>query len=499
MPLSPLLFIIIPLAAAFLVVLLGRGRELLGYIFSCCSAFILLFASVSALVFVHRLPSHIFIYNIGGWVMPFGIGLVFDAFSSLMLVVVNLISFMAAVYSLRYISRYTDTWKFYSLFMLMIAGLNGVVASGDIFNMYVFLEIASISAYALVAFGTEAQDLEAAFKYAIMGAVASLFILLGIALLYSYASTLNMADLALVLAEKPHGFLVSFITALFLVGFGLKAAMVPFHAWLPDAHPSAPAPISAMLSAVVIKTLGVYALARVVFNILGMPSKALYVLMILGAVSMIAGAALAVNQRDIKRMLAYSSISQVGYILLALGIGTPLAIIGALFHLINHAVGKSLLFLNSGAVDHAAGTRDMEKLGGLNKRMPVTAGTSLIGSLSISGIPPFAGFWSKFLIIVAAAQSGHLILAFIAVIVSVITLVYYLKFQNKVFFSELLQGLEKVKEVSLSMNIVVISLAAISIVAGLMLLPSLRPLLERAADVLAMGANYKDLVMGGLR
>jgi multicomponent Na+:H+ antiporter subunit D len=275
--------------------------------------------------------------------------------------------------------------------------------------------------------------------------------------------------------------------------------MVPFHAWLPDAHPSAPAPISAMLSAVVIKTLGVYALARVVFNILGMPSKALYVLMILGAVSMIAGAALAVNQRDIKRMLAYSSISQVGYILLALGIGTPLAIIGALFHLINHAVGKSLLFLNSGAVDHAAGTRDMEKLGGLNKRMPVTAGTSLIGSLSISGIPPFAGFWSKFLIIVAAAQSGHLILAFIAVIVSVITLVYYLKFQNKVFFSELLQGLEKVKEVSLSMNIVVISLAAISIVAGLMLLPSLRPLLERAADVLAMGANYKDLVMGGLR
>jgi multicomponent Na+:H+ antiporter subunit D len=184
---------------------------------------------------------------------------------------------------------------------------------------------------------------------------------------------------------------------------------------------------------------------------------------------------------------------------LALGIGTPLAIIGALFHLINHAVGKSLLFLNSGAVDHAAGTRDMEKLGGLNKRMPVTAGTSLIGSLSISGIPPFAGFWSKFLIIVAAAQSGHLILAFIAVIVSVITLVYYLKFQNKVFFSELLQGLEKVKEVSLSMNIVVISLAAISIVAGLMLLPSLRPLLERAADVLAMGANYKDLVMGGLR
>jgi multicomponent Na+:H+ antiporter subunit D len=459
----------------------------------------LLFASVSALVFVHRLPSHIFIYNIGGWVMPFGIGLVFDAFSSLMLVVVNLISFMAAVYSLRYISRYTDTWKFYSLFMLMIAGLNGVVASGDIFNMYVFLEIASISAYALVAFGTEAQDLEAAFKYAIMGAVASLFILLGIALLYSYASTLNMADLALVLAEKPHGFLVSFITALFLVGFGLKAAMVPFHAWLPDAHPSAPAPISAMLSAVVIKTLGVYALARVVFNILGMPSKALYVLMILGAVSMIAGAALAVNQRDIKRMLAYSSISQVGYILLALGIGTPLAIIGALFHLINHAVGKSLLFLNSGAVDHAAGTRDMEKLGGLNKRMPVTAGTSLIGSLSISGIPPFAGFWSKFLIIVAAAQSGHLILAFIAVIVSVITLVYYLKFQNKVFFSELLQGLEKVKEVSLSMNIVVISLAAISIVAGLMLLPSLRPLLERAADVLAMGANYKDLVMGGLR
>jgi multicomponent Na+:H+ antiporter subunit D len=489
MQIHPLLFIAVGLAGVFLNALWGRRKKWLGYLFSCLACGALLLLSIYAMNFIRNLPGHVLIYNVAGWPAPMGIPLVFDSLSTLMLVLVNLVSLVVAVYSLNYIKRYTDNWKFYTLFLMMLTGLNGVIISGDIFSLYVFLEIASISAYALVAFGTEAEDLEASFKYLAMCAMASVFIILGIGLLYSYTSTLSMADIALVLAGKPSGLLIGFVTVLFIVGFGLKAAIVPFHAWLPDAHPSAPAPISAMLSGVVIKTLGVYALARIFFNVLGVTNRALAALLMLGLFSMALGAFLAVAQKDIKRMLAYSSISQIGYIIFALGIGTPLAVAGALFHVFNHTVAKALLFLNSGAVEYATSTRDMENLGGLKKRMPVTAATSLIGSLSISGIPPLGGFWSKLIIIVAAVESGHIIMALIAVIISVVTLVYYLKFQGKTFFGSLRASLETVREVPLSMSIAVVILALVCVLAGLVLLPQMRPLLAGATNALLPGSN----------
>ena len=187
----------------------------------------------------------------------------------------------------------------------MLAGMHGVIMTGDLFNLFVFLEIASIASYALVAFGTEAEELEASFKYAIMGSVASSFILLAIALTYGYTSTLNLADISLVLSQKGGGFLITFVSVLFLVGFGLKAALVPFHAWLPDAHPSAPAPISAMLSGVLIKTLGIYAIIRIFFNVFGTAhTPILSILMFLGVLSMLVGVILALSQWDFKRLLA---------------------------------------------------------------------------------------------------------------------------------------------------------------------------------------------------
>ena len=257
------LFVAIPLGGAFLISLLGKKikslPDIIGFVFTI-GLFVMSLISISV---VSNLS--VVVYRVGGWVPPIGICMVLDGLSSFMLVTVNLISFLVLVYSLNYIARYTDKWKFYTLFLLMIAGMNGIIVSGDLFNLFVFLEIASIASYALVAFGTEAEELEASFKYAVMGTVASSFILLGIALLYSYTSTLNMADISGVLASKPKTYLIGFISALFLAGFGLKAAMVPFHAWLPDAHPAAPAPISAMLSGVLIKVLGVYALIWIFF------------------------------------------------------------------------------------------------------------------------------------------------------------------------------------------------------------------------------------------
>src|SRR3989338_4378541 len=333
------------------------------------------------------------------------------------------------------------------LFMLMLAGMNGRIITGDLFNLFAFLEIASIASYALVAFGTEAEELEASFKYAVMGSVASSFVLLGIAVLYSYTSTLNMADISLTLSHGASSWLVNFVAVLFLMGFGLKAALVPFHAWLPDAHPSAPAPISAMLSGVFIKTLGLYALFRVFFNILGAPAKILFVLVVLGTVSMVVGAILAIAQYDIKRMFAYSSISQIGYIVFAIGIGTPLAILGGLFHLINHAIFKSLLFLNSGSIEYSTDTRDLNRLGGLNSRLPVTGYTSLLGSMGISGIPPLGGFFSKLIIIIAAVQAKQVGFAMVAILVSIVTLAYYLKFQTFAFFGKLDNAWQKIREV----------------------------------------------------
>lgn len=486
------LFVIIPLGGAFLISLFGKKIKNLGDVLVNVGTLSLLLLSLHTirLVGVHK----VLVYKVGGWMPPFGIAMVLDGLTSFMLVTVNLVSFLVTVYSVGYMERYSDKFRFYTLFMLLVAGMNGIIVTGDLFNLFVFFEIASIASYALVAFGTEAEELEASFKYAVMGTVASSFVLLGIALLYSYTSTLNMADISLTLASKPMGLLGSFVTVLFLAGFGLKAALVPFHAWLPDAHPAAPAPISAMLSGVFIKTLGVYALCRFFFNILGASNKLLSTLVIFGIVSMVVGAFLAIGQRDIKRMFAYSSISQIGYIILALGIGTPLAILGGLFHLFNHAVFKSLLFLNSGAIEYSTGTRDLKRLGGLNSRLPITGATSLLGSMGISGIPPLAGFWSKLIIIIAALQAGYFGSAMVAVLVSIVTLAYYLKFQSFAFYGRLDAAWANIKEVPSWMQLSMITLAILCVIGGVLLLPSFITFLQSAVKVLLLGNGYKEVV-----
>ena len=307
-----------------------------------------------------------------------------------------------------------------------------------------------------------------------MGSVASLLILLGIVFLYSYTGTLNMADMARIIAGSQQPRLMYLVFALLLTGFGLKAAIVPFHAWLPDAHPSAPAPISAMLSGVLIKTLGVYAIARIFFTIFGFSYQISIILLTLGAISMGVGALVALRQWDMKRLLAYSSISQVGYIMLGLGIGTPLGIMGALFHLFNHSVFKSLLFLDSGAVEYATGTRNMKEMGGLSKKLPVTSGSTLAGAMSLAGIPPFAGFWSKLIIIIAAVQANHMKLAAWAALMSIVTIAYVLKVTRFAFLGDIKDKFMNIKEVPVFMRISLILLALICIFGGLILIPEIR-------------------------
>ena len=494
------LFVAVPLGAAFLTPIFSKFWKGFGdWWGNLASAFLM-----GLSLYVLRFAGETLLYHAGGWEpvggIPIGITMVMDGLTVVMLLIVNVVGFLVAIYSVNYMTHYTDKGKYYTLYLLLLAGLNGVVLSGDMFNLFVFLEISAIASYALVAFGVEAEELEASFKYQILGGVASALILFGIAIFYHLTGTLNLADASRVFSGLGVNPAMIFVGTLFLVGFSLKAALMPFHAWLPDAHPSAPAPISAMLSGVVIKVLGVYTLIRIFFNVFGLASMSYIttVFLVLGTLSMVVASFLALGQKDLKRLLAYSSISQIGYVIFAFGLGTPLGILGGLFHLINHAAFKSLLFLNSGAVVYRTDNRDMEKMGGLSQRMPVTGTTSLVGSLSISGIPPLAGFWSKLVIILAAIEAGEHILAGVAVIASVVTLAYYMKLQRLTFLGKLRDIYKELKEAPALMCISMVILAILSVGLGVLLLPQLKAVvLDPAVKVVADGVAYAKTVLGG--
>ncbi|OGS18317.1 MAG: hypothetical protein A3J83_08405 [Elusimicrobia bacterium RIFOXYA2_FULL_40_6] len=478
------LFIILPLFGAFIIFLTGKYSKNVSYIMGWIVP-----ALLSALSLMLAGTKEVLRYNIGGWAPPLGINLVADGLSIFFLVIINLIVLLAAIFSIPYIEKYTSKWIYFALLLVMHASMNAAVLTADIFNLFIWIEIGGVASYALVAYGVEPEELEASFKYAVLSSVGLLFILLGIGLLYAYTSTLNMQEIGRILQQKPTVRLLNFVMVLFLVGAGLKAAIVPFHSWLPDAHSSAPSPVSALLSGVLIKALGIYVLLRVMYNVFGMTAQMNMIFIILGLTSIIVGGVLAIYQNDMKRLLAYSTISQVGYIIFAFGLGTPLGIFAGLFHLVNHAFAKTLMFLNAGSVVYATnGERDMNKLGGLREKMPITAATALVGSMSISGIPPFGGFWSKLVIIIAAIQAGHYFGALIAVLISIVTLSYYLKLQKNVFFGELKTRWANVKESPWMMCFSLMVLSIICVGLGALLIPDLKSIfLDPAVKVLTDG------------
>lgn len=495
------LFFAIPLGAAFLIPILSRLWKGFSDLLANLAAGSVLGLAIYGLVLLQG--REMLVYRFGGWPPPLGIVFGFDGLSGLMVLVIGLVSFAATIFSIRYLDHYTSRARFYTLFMLCLAGMNGVAITGDIFNLFVFIEIAAISSYALVAFGTEHEELEAGFKYMVMGEVAGLSILLAIALLYARASTLNMADLALSFQELGRTPFSWFVIGIFLFSFGVKAALIPFHAWLPDAHPAAPAPVSAILSGVFIKVLGVYGLARIAFNVFnlsrGSDPVIFNILLGLGLLSIVGGGLLALRQRDYKRLLAYSTISQVGYIVLGLGLGNYWGVVGGLLHILAHGMGKGLLFLTSGSVVYRTGTRDLEQLKNLEGRMRVTGWSYIAGSLSLAGLPPFIGFFSKFCIILGAIQAGFYWVAVVAVIFSVLTLAYLLKIQRRVFFTryQVANPEPEVREAPWVMRSAMLLLATLSLILGIGFQPVLQFIISPAARALLRGADYARLIFGG--
>lgn len=504
------LFVILPLTGAFMIPVLGGLWKPLPKVVSPLLMFVL---SALSLLFFFR-EEGVLVYHVGGWELingiPVGIHFVVDGLSVLMLSIINLIGFLACFYSVSYIRKFTGNRYFYSLFCLMVAGMNGVVITGDLFNLFIFLEIAVISSYALVAFGIEKDELEASFKYQVLGGLASLLILLGVSILYWQTGSLNMADISMLLKGSGQMASLQFVQILFIAGFGLKAAMIPFHAWLPDAHSSAPAPISAMLSGVLIKAVGIYCIMRLFFNVFELNYQTAMLIAIVGTVSMVGGVLLAIGQWDFKRLLAYHSISQMGYVMLGLGMGmvilsvggnpgvAALAILGGLFHMVNHAVFKGLLFLNSGAVEYKTGTRMLRELGGLSENMPLTASTSFSASMAISGIPPFNGFFSKLLIIIAAVQGRFYLMAVLAVVVSIVTLASFMKVHRYVF-----SGIPRFKdkkvfgEAPFSMGFSMVILALLCLGLSLLIIPFFRDIfLTPAVDALINTLDYSKPILG---
>ncbi len=390
-----------------------------------------------------------------------------DLFSAVVLFIIGFIAFITLMVAGSTIK--TSRFNFGSAVLLLMMGMNGVVMVTDVFSLYVFIEVTATSSFLLIAINKKRDELEGAFKYYMMSALATIMMLMSIVLLFALTGDTSFSAIAAYVAAHQGAYPVALLAAfvLYTVALSIKSGVVPFHTWVPDAHSSAPSPVSVMLAGVVIKVSGVYALMRI-FRDVFLSNPALgSVLSILGLTSIAVGALGAMGQTDIKRMLAFSSVSQIGYIILGASTGSALGFLGAVMHFFNHATFKSLLFVDAAAILHGTGTRDMDQMGGLAQKMPVTGVSSVLGLLSMAGIPPLSGFWSKLVIVMAVWQVSPG-LAIAALCLSALTLGYFLLLQKKVFFGKVPQNMQEAKECGGSMRFVQVLLSAVNVLAGLL-------------------------------
>jgi multicomponent Na+:H+ antiporter subunit D len=381
-------------------------------------------------------------HDLGGWPPPVGIEYVLDPLSGYLAVVISLIGLLVCVYPVHaaFDIRPRTGVPLYPLALLLLTGLMGVVLSGDLFHLFVFLEIYAIATYALVSLGGD-RGVFASLRYLLLGTLGSGLYLLGVGFLYFVTGTLNMADMAGLLPAMSDSPTVLGAMALIVIGLALKMALFPLHVWLPDAHAYSPPGVAALLAAVQVKA-GAYGLVRILFDVFGPAytgGTGLPVSLALtwfGAAGIVVGSVLAIQQVDLKRMLAYSTVAQLGYIGLGIGLATPLALVGALLHVLNHALMKSGLFLVAGGVIEQTGLKLIPRFAGLGKRLPLTMGGFAIMGLSMVGIPPTAGFFSKWYLVLGALDRDQWVLAVLIVFSSMLTLLYFVRLFEQIFVRE---------------------------------------------------------------
>lgn len=434
----PVLIILLPLCSALLCLALTAAGKNLGIIFvkiSCLASFVL--SCIQLQMVVTGGTIH---YAIGNYAAPFGIELVIDSLNAVLLVCFSLIGFLTLIFADNFGDRKRPmlVGGACAETALLITGLLGMTSTGDVFNLYVFLEITSLSAYCLISLGGS-RGVVSAFRYMLVGTIAATFYLLGIGVLYAVTGTLNMGDMKEILSQGGHDDAMLTAMCFLIPAFGIKMALFPFHGWQPSAYTHAEPGSRPLITGVMGKVPAI-AMFRFIYCIYGTDFRfvriALIILGVFSVAGMLYGSLMAMGQTDLRKVLAYSSVAQMGYISLGFAIGTPIALAGAFLHMIGHAFMKGGLFFCTGAIRYKYGTTDINDFGRIYKQMPLTCGLLTVAALSMIGIPPTAGFFSKWYLALGAAGQQDWIYIAVLVISSLLNAVYFFRLIEKVFIRQ---------------------------------------------------------------
>ncbi len=455
---------------------------------------------ISVLLIIQVIEQEIITLQLGGWEAPFGIVLVADLFSSIMVVITAVIGLATALFSMATMDAERERFGYYPLLQILLMGINGAFLTGDIFNLYVWFEVMLISSFVLLALGGKREQLEGAIKYVTLNLLSSALFLAGVGILYGLAGTLNMADLALKLPLLEDPEMTTVVSILFLVAFGIKSAVFPLFFWLPASYHTPPAAVSAVFAGLLTK-VGVYALIRV-FTLIFVNNISFThtIILVIAALTMLTGVLGAAAQMNFRRILSFHIISQIGYMIMGLGLFSPLAIAGGIFYIIHHIIVKTNLFFVSGVVNELRGTYDLKKLGGLYKLYPLAGLLFLIPALSLSGIPPLSGFWAKYSVIKAGIELDEFYIVAVALFVGLLTLFSMTKIWHEAFWK---MTPEEVKTNSSNIDpkrklflfLPIVLLALITVTIGLNVDPFFN-IAQKAADQLLNPEIYIRAVLG---
>jgi multicomponent Na+:H+ antiporter subunit D len=492
-PQLPALQVVVPLVGALLAAFMRRGRPA----FALALAVTWIMPFIAGAMLWQVLQAGPISYAMGGWEPPWGIEYRVDVLNGFVLMLISTIGAVIMPFARRSVAFEVDEGRqawFYCIYLLCLAGLLGVTITGDAFNAFVFLEISSLSTYVLIALGRDRRALLAAFQYLIMGTVGATFYVIGVGLLYLVTGSLNMVDIAARLgpAWADQSRTVVAALAFVSVGVGLKLALFPLHAWLPNAYTYAPSWATAFLAATATKVT-IYLLIRFYFSVFGaaIDLHALPIAEIIIALSiaaMFVASFVAVFETDLKRMLAYSSVAQIGYITLGIGLANQAGLTGGLVHVFNHALMKAALFLAVGAIFYRARTVEIEELAGIGRRMPLTMAAFAIAGFGLVGTPGTAGFISKWYLAVGALDKGWWVLVFLIVASSLIALIYVGRVLEVAWLREPSKAIVDVRDPPPSMLLPLLVLAGATIYFGIDT--------EWSAGIAARAA---EVLLGGLR
>jgi multicomponent Na+:H+ antiporter subunit D len=468
-PQSPALVVVVPLMFAFLTLLFGWWRKSLCYPISIIALSLSFLASIDILYTV--LTTGTIHYYLGKWEPPWGIEYVVDHLNGFVLVIVSFVSLMVAISSRRVVERELPekVVYFYCIFLLQVTGFLGIVVTGDMFNLYVFLEIASLAGYALIAVGEEGAPF-ASFNYVIFGTIGACFYLLGVGYLYIKTGSLNMADLKEILPGLYQSKVLMVAFAFFLVGVSLKMALFPLHVWLPDAYTYAPSTVSALLAPLMTK-VGAYVMIRILFTVFEprfsielIPATTILGWMAAGAI--LFGALLALAQSDVKRMLAYILVGEVGYIALGVGLANRNGLTGAILHILNDSIMMLGLFLIIGAIMYRSGNREIPGLRYMHRRMPFTMAVLVIAGLSVIGIPPTCGFFSKWYLVLGAIDANKWVFVAVLLISSLLNVILFFRVIENAYLEPREEEAHEGVEVAVAIEEAPLSLLLPILIAG---------------------------------